>query len=168
MKGRERILKLLEGGAVDRPVRGEIWPLASGGTSAEIIAAARESKADFCFFDQMPGAVDDARACGMASGAVVNGPWQRFLNRVGWEEAMLGLGRGNEGLLKGLTEAAAEAGREIALWSAAGVDLILLADDIAYSGGPYMSPAQLETHLLPLYSELVFTAAETGPGDRFS
>ena len=162
MKGRERILNLLAGRAADKPARGEIWPLPTGGTSAELVEAARKIRADFCFFDQLPGEVAAARTQGMATGAVVNGPWQRWMNRIGWEAAMLGLGRGNESLGPGLTEAAAEAGREIVSWAAAGIDMILLADDIAYAGGPYMSPTQLEKQLLPLYAGLVNTAALHG------
>ena len=167
MNGRERILNLLSGGCADRPARGEIWPLPSGGPAGEVLAAARKIDADFCFFDQLPGAVSEARALGLATGAIVNGPWQRWMNLVGWEAAMMELGRGNESVRLGLAEAAKEAGRDISAWAAAGVDLILLADDVAFSGGPYMAPAQFEKHLLPFYAALTETAAKTGTNIGF-
>ena len=162
MKSRERVLSLLNGRTGDRSVRGEIWPLSSGGSAAEILAAARSIGADFCFFDHLPGLIAETRLQGMAAGAVVNGPWQRWLVRVGWETAMQDLGRGSENVQKGLAEAAGEALRDFHAWSSAGADMILLADDVAYAGGPYMSPAQFEKHLLPRYSELAAAGAEMG------
>ena len=162
MNGRQRVLNLLTGSAPDRPVRGEIWPLSSGGSAAEILSAAQGIGADFCFFDQLPGAMAEARTAELATGAIVNGPWQRCLERIGWETAMTGLARGDGAVREGLRAAAAEAGSEILAWTSAGVDLILLADDIAYSKGPLMSPAQIEAELLPLYAELVKLAEGAG------
>ena len=134
--------------------RGEIWPLPGGGTPDEIVAIARELQMDFCFFDHFPGAPAKAHALGLSVGAVVNGPWQRWMIEVGWESAMMKIGRGSSEVTEGLAQAKAKAETEIAEWAVAGIDMILLADDVAYVGGPYMSPQQLEKHLLPLYCEL--------------
>ena len=134
--------------------RGEIWPLPGGGTPDEIVAVARELQMDFCFFDHFPGAPVKARTLGLSAGAVVNGPWQRWMIEVGWESAMMKIGRGSTEVTEGLAQAKAKAEAEIAEWAAAGIDMILLADDVAYAGGPYMSPQQLEKYLLPLYCEL--------------
>lgn len=143
--------------------RGEIWPLPEGGTPEEIVAVARELQADFCFFDHLPGAPAKARALGLSVGAVVNGPWQRWMIEVGWESAMMKIGRGSTDVTEGLARAKAKAEHEIAEWSDAGVDMILLADDVAYAGGPYMSPQQLEKHLMPLYCELSSRVKTAGP-----
>ena len=167
MNGRQRILKVLGGGAPDRPARGEIWPLPAGGTAAEILTAAQNIGADFCFFDQLPGAVSTAQAEGLVAGAIVNGPWQRWLSRVGWETAMAGMARGNDAMREGLREECTAAGRELLAWVASGADMILLADDIAYAGGPLMAPARIEAELLPLYAELVKSAAGTGAAVGF-
>ena len=107
--------------------RGEIWPLPGGGTADEIVSVAREMRMDFCFFDHWPGAPDKAHAAGLSAGAVVNGPWQRWMIEVGWEEAMLQLGRGTDGLRQGLATAAAMARREIEEWADTGVEMVLLA-----------------------------------------
>ena len=122
MNARQRVLNLLAGSAPDRPVRGEIWPLSSGGSAAEILSAAQGIGADFCFFDQLPGAMAEARTAELATGAIVNGPWQRCLERIGWEAAMTGLARGGEAVREGLRAAAAEAGSEILAWTSAGVN----------------------------------------------
>jgi hypothetical protein len=135
-------------------VRGEIWPLPDDGTADELLAVARQVRADFCFFDRMPGAVAKAHSLGLASGAVVNGPWQRWMSEQGWEQAMLQLAKETDAVRQGLRKAAVQTDQEIAGWADIGVDLILLADDIAYSAGPYLSPKQLERFLLPLYLEL--------------
>lgn len=142
--------------------RGEIWPLQGGGTADEIVAVARELQMDFCFFDHFPGAPAKARALGLSAGAVVSGPWQRWMIEVGWEAAMMKIGRGSAEVTEGLAQAKAKAEFEIAAWTAAGIDRILLADDVAYAGGPYMSPQQLEKHLLPLYCELSNQAKTAG------
>lgn len=142
--------------------RGEIWPLPSGGASRELVAAARSIGSDFCFFDHWPGAVAEAKACGLASGAVVNGPWQRWMSGIGWEAAMKQMGRSGEPVDEALLEYAAKAGKEMLDWAAIGVDMILLADDVAYSGGPYMPPPWLEQHLAPLYAQLAGLGAAAG------
>ena len=160
--GREQILRLLAGESPDRTLRGEIWPLPGGGDAEEIVAAATGLQADFCFFDRLPGAVGKAQALGLAAGAVVNGPWQRWLNEVGGQEAMLQLARESDLLRQGLATAAKRAGQEIADWQATGIDLILLADDIAYAVGPYMSLHQLERFLLPHYRNLAACGAAAG------
>ena len=79
---------------LQRLKRGEIWPLPGGGTAEEVVAVARELRMDFCFFDHWPGAPAKAMALGMAAGAVVRGPWQRWMIEVGWQEAMLQMGSG--------------------------------------------------------------------------
>jgi len=142
--------------------RGEIWPLPGGGAAEEIVAVAQELQMDFCFFDHFPGAPGKAHTAGLTAGAVVNGPWQRWMIEVGWEEAMLQIGRGADEASRGLERTTKLARREIAAWAAAGVDMILLADDVAYAGGPYMSPGQLEKFLLPLYQTLSAEVKATG------
>ena len=86
--GWTQVQKLLNGETIDRTLHGEIWPLSGGGTADEIIAAAQALQADFCFFDRVPGAIGKAHALGLAAGAVVNGPWQRWMVEVGWQAAM--------------------------------------------------------------------------------
>ncbi len=160
--GRVQLQRLLNGETVDRTLRGEIWPLPDGGTADEIVAVAKTMQTDFCFFDRVPGAVGKAHALGLAAGAVVNGPWQRWMVEVGWQEAMLQLAKESDLLRQGLTAAARQAEQEIEAWLDAGVDLVLLADDIAYAAGPYMSPQQLERFLLSLYQAMVARSAANG------
>ena len=160
--GQVQLLRLLNGEMADRTLRGEIWPLADGGTADEIVAVAKTMQTDYCFFDRVPGAVGKAHALGLAAGAVVNGPWQRWMVEVGWQEAMLQLARESDAMRQGLAAAAHQAEQEIDAWLDEGVDLVLLADDIAYAAGPYMSPQQLERVLLPLYQATVSRGALTG------
>ena len=147
---------------LQRLKRGEIWPLPGGGTADEVVAVARELRMDFCFFDHWPGAPAKAKALGMTAGAVVRGPWQRWLIEVGWEEAMLQMGRGTAMMRIGLERATERGRKEIAQWAASGVELLLVADDVAYAKGPYMSPQQLTEYLLPLYCILCKQAGAAG------
>jgi len=164
---RVQLQRLLNGEPVDRTLRGEIWPLPDGGTADEIVAVAKMMQMDFCFFDRVPGAVGKVHALGLSAGAVVNGPWQRWMVEVGWQEAMLQLAKESDLLRQGLAAAARQTEQEIDDWLEAGADLILLADDIAYAAGPYMSPLLLERFLLPLYQALVARGALTGVGVGF-
>lgn len=166
-RGRQRVRDLLAGHPAATALRGEIWPLPEGGTADELVAVAAELQADFCFFNRLPGAVGKAHSLGLAAGAVVNGPWQRWMLEVGWEQAMLQLAGGRDSVRQGLKMAAAQAEQEIAVWLDAGVDLVLLADDIAYASGPYMSPQQLHRFLLPLYQELRHQISAGGVGAGF-
>lgn len=159
---RVQLQRLLKGETVDRTLRGEIWPLPDGGTADEIVAVAKSMQMDFCFFDRVPGAVGKAHTLDLTAGAVVNGPWQRWMVEVGWQEAMLQLAKESDLLRQGLAVATRQAEQEIDAWLEAGVDLILLADDIAYAAGPYMSPPQLDRFLLPLYQAMVARGALTG------
>ncbi|MBV5337666.1 MAG: hypothetical protein J0653_06925 [Deltaproteobacteria bacterium] len=158
--GRVQLQRLLNGEPIDRTLRGEIWPLPDGGTADEIVAVAKTMQADYCFFDRVPGVVGKAHALGLAAGAIVNGPWQRWMVEVGWQEAMLQLAKESDLLRQGLASAARQAEQEIEAWLDAGVDLVLL--DIAYAAGPYMSPQQLERFLLPLYQAVVARGTLTG------
>ena len=154
--------RLLNGDETDRTLRGEIWPLPGGGTADEILAAAKSLQADFCFFDRVPGAVGKAHALGLAAGAVVNGPWQRWMGEVGWQKAMLQMAKESDAMYQGLVAAMRQAEQEMDDWLTEGVDLILLADDIAFAAGPYLSPQQLEQFLLPQYQKLAAHGSEAG------
>lgn len=154
MTGRQILRTALARGQADRPARGEIWPLAASGTATDILTMARSLGADFCFFDQMPGRVAAAKKMHLAAGAIVNGPWQRYISLVGWDEAMQNMGRRGKSLDEALQQAEAAAAEDLGKWVKSGVDMILLADDVAYAGGPFVSPASLEQHLLPRYARL--------------
>ena len=160
--GRKRTLAVLAGEITDRPTRGEIWPLPGGGTADENIAVAKELGTDFCFFDHLPGSIGKTHALGLAAGAVINGPWQRWMIDVGWENALLSLARVADGVQQGLGAAAALVEKELSEWASTGVDMVVLADDIAYAGGPYMSPQQLDKYLIPLYRKLSLQASNFG------
>lgn len=160
--GRMQLKRLLDGEPVARTLRGEIWPLPGGGPAGELLAMAETLQADFCFFDRISGAVSQAQSMGIAAGAIVDGPWQRWMRQVGWQESLLQLGKESEQLCQGLNAAAKQAEREVDAWLVAGVDLILIGDDIAYAAGPYMSPQQMEQFLLPLYQALVARCTAAG------
>jgi hypothetical protein len=158
--GWERTRTILAGESIHRPVRGEIWPLPDGGSAADVLAVAKRMHMDFCFFDHYPGAAGKAHALGIAAGAVVNGPWQRWMIEVGWETAMLQLGRGTPLMEQGLFAATKKVEKDIAAWADSGIDMLLLADDIAYAAGPCMSPQQVEHFLVPCYRRCVVVAAQ--------
>lgn len=134
--------------------RGEIWTLPHGGTAVEIVEAARELRMDFCFFNGCPDGPELAHAAGLAAGAVVSGPWQRWTAETGWETALRQLGGGGPATRGAMEQAAEQARREAGAALDSGADMILLADDLAHAGGPFFDPRQFEEYLLPFYLSL--------------
>lgn len=101
----------------------------------------------------MRAAADAVHARGLACGALVDGPWQRLTQRDGLESALRTTAdAGIKARLAGLAE---ETAREVDGWTLAGADLIVLADDVAYAGGPLFSPTLFERLLVPHYRRLL-------------
>ncbi|MGO8685153.1 MAG: uroporphyrinogen decarboxylase family protein [Thermoleophilia bacterium] len=106
--------------------------------------------------------VETAHAQHLACGAVVDGPWQRLTTAEGVMAALQQL-VADEAIAVRLAALADAAQREIEAWVTAGADLIILADDVAYTGGPYFAPALLDRLLLPHYQRLCRAVQPTLP-----
>ena len=154
-QGRQRVRRILSGTQELIPARGEIWPLSGGGSGEELLQSAISLQADLCFFDRLPAPVERTRSFGLAAGAVVTGPWQRWMIEVGWEQAMLEMARASEKVQQGLNSTMQKTMLEIKAWQNTGIDMLLIADDIAYASGPYFGPDLAERFLLPAYKWLV-------------
>lgn len=154
-QGRQRVRRILSGTQELIPARGEIWPLSGGGTSEELLQTALLIQADFCFFDRLPAPVEQTRQLGLAAGAVVTGPWQRWMIELGWEQAMLEMARFSNSVRQGLNSTMQKTMLEIKAWQNTGIDMLLIADDIAYANGPYFGPEMAERLLVPAYKWLI-------------
>ena len=167
-----RVRDALDGRRGARPPRGELWVapevLAGAGLAGSVEGAAALAQrlgADLSFVSStgplgvgdepaaMRAAVAAVHTGGLACGAVVDGAWQRLTQRAGLEPA-LRLATG-AALAPRLAALARETEREVEGWSLAGADLVVLADDVAYAGGPLFSPALFERLLVPQYRRLL-------------
>lgn len=151
-------------------LRGEIWVnpgiLAAAGHGrgpAGQIAFAVSNGADLCFFPAeetregpgLRGWTAEAHEAGLDCGVVLDGPFQRLAAERPLLKLLAGIGRDPEGF-------AAELARQMeALFAAAdrlataGVDVLLLTDDVAHAGGLYFSPDLVRRLLIPRYRELM-------------
>jgi uroporphyrinogen decarboxylase len=173
--------RVLDGHKATPPPRGELWiapaVLASEGlpNSAQgVTALAVRLGADLSFLScsgpqavsdeaaALRAAVDATHARGLACGAVVNGPWQRLTEGDGLESALRRLAVDGE-TERRIAALARQARREVDAWDEAGADLIMLADDLAYDGGPYFAPALLDRLLLPHYRRLLLGVRRRRP-----
>lgn len=168
----------LHGRRTARPPRGELWVAPevlagehSSGSPAGVADLARRLGADLSFVSctgplglgDEPATLRDAvaavHAAGLACGAVVDGPWQRLMQHTGLDPALrLTADAGFEPRLVDLSH---ESAREVDGWTAAGVELIVLADDVAHAAGPLFSPALFERSLVPHYRRLLDRARQT-------
>lgn len=110
----------------------------------------------------LPAAVGAVHAQGLACGAVVNGPWQRLTEAEGLESALRQLAADQDAGRR-IAALAGQMQREVDAWDDAGADLIMLADDLAYDGGPYFSPTLFRRLLVPHYQRLLLAARRRLP-----
>ena len=163
---------VLGGAKTNPPPRAELWVapavLASEGlpnTASGVAALAARLGSDLCFLScsgpqavtndaaSMRAAVEAVHAGGLACGAVVDGPWQRLTQAEGLESALRRLAADVDTEQR-IAALAQPAQLELAAWDAAGADLIMLADDMAYDGGPYFSPTLFDRLLVSHYRRL--------------
>lgn len=176
MTPRKNILKCVSGqeNRSASPQRGEIWiapeVLINQGfpnNSEGIVRLTLQLKSDLCFFScggfqpinlenrAISRAIAFARSFNLACGAVVDGPWQRLTKLEGCISLLHRIKKKPALLQKELKFQALQMGNEIEAWSEAGVDLILLADDVAYASGPYFSPEHFNQFLVIYYLQYI-------------
>lgn len=176
--GRAKFLSAMAGSWAGAPVRGEVWVapavLEAQGLSNDaqgVAGLAVNLGADLCFLScggpqavpNQPAALLEAvalvRARDLACGVVVDGPWQRLTQRYGLLGLLERVGRHGNQVQREVTAQAALVHEELGAWASAGADLALLADDLAWSGGLYFSPALFARLLLPCYRQSLLSSA---------
>jgi uroporphyrinogen decarboxylase len=173
---RQRLENALEGG-IERPaVRGLSFlspevlrqdgsPLTSD--PAEALAQATEGlDVDFAFVQAdepwAPDAVAALRRRRLGSLWGVDGPLWPVLRARGLGETLKATAWDPAGLDPALEEVTAGTQDTILAGSECGADAIVIADDVAGSSGPLVSPDYFNEHLVPRYALLVATAASVG------
>ncbi len=177
--GRAKVLSVLAGSRVDPLARGEVWVapavLESQGLpndAAGVAHLAANLGADLCFVScggpqavpNQPEALREAVAAvharDLACGIVVDGPWQRLTQSHGLFQLLERLGRHAGQVEQEVAAQAALVHEELNAWAGAGADLVLLADDLAYSRGLYFSPVLFASLLLPHYRQFLLAATD--------
>lgn len=175
--GRNQVLSVLTGTKVSYLPRGEIWVapevLKSQGLPNNVEGVSRLALnlgADCCFLScrgpqsipRKPGGLTEAvklvQSRDLACGAVIDGPWQRLQNDKGLFQVLKKLTEDVDEVRRDLQNRASHVQIELKAWIEAGADFILLADDVAYSGGPYFNPSLFHDMLIPCYRQFLHTA----------
>jgi uroporphyrinogen decarboxylase len=91
---------------------------------------------------------------------IVNGAYQTANQRMGFYDFNVNVAHDPEAVFEKMSEISREKIEEIALGVKAGAHGIIVADDIAYSQGPFFSQSFAEKFLTPLWLEQVKAARE--------
>ena len=92
--------------------------------------------------------------------SVLDGPFQSLMNREGFVGLLTSVAGQPEEVAGEIRKQAAETAGLIEQAVQLGAHGIIVADDIAYNKGTYVSPAYLNKHVVPCWRELVSKAGE--------
>jgi hypothetical protein len=167
---RGKLSRLVADPAAPALLRAEIWVdpgvLEAAGFAAGPqgrVAFAASLGEDLCFFtgpDTVggvgPGELAKlAHAADLDCGMAVDGPFQRLASTGPLLDLLSRIGRDPAGFGEELGRQMEAVDAAVGRIATAGVDLLLVTDDIAYAGGLYFSPELFRLHLFPLYRDLI-------------
>lgn len=177
MTGRGKLSRLIAEPESSGSLRGELWVgpdvLAQAGFARGPrgrVDLALSLEADVCFFPRPEpaeaAAVKDlaelARRAGLDCALTVDGPFQRLAAAGDLLAVFLELGRDPAGFRRRLEREMEEIIGFLAEVGEAGIELVVIGDDVGYSGGLYFSPEVFRSHLLPFYRGAVERLSAAG------
>jgi hypothetical protein len=172
----ERFRRALEGAPMEPVVEGFSFvdPSLLPGVGAParepalaLVHAAGELHLDFAFVPSWEGwaaaAVRELRAAGVAAVWAVPGVLTPALEHLGVAEGLREIAREpSAGVRAAMETASRSAAEALDAGLAAGADAIVVADDLAGSSGPIVSPDFLEAEVFPLLAGLARSADDAG------
>ncbi len=152
MLPRERVLAAVMGTPWDRVPTGELG--GDSGTAAELRCDCTGVN-----LEDVPahGKTRELRSSGLFIWGIVNGPFMRLVNMMGWDEALIHAR--DPSLIRRLAdevEALLRATRRVQVHG------IVVCDDVAHSGGPFFSGDVFERSLFPAWTTIVEVAHSLG------
>ena len=161
-----KLSRLIEAPKTPALLRGEIWVspavLAESGFEQGprgLVEFARSMGADITFFhwpesilsSDLKEMLEFAHGAGLDCGLTVDGPFQRLTVKRNVLELLQELGR-DPSNFRALLEKETEEIGEILNWvKESDIDLIVITEDLGYTGGLYFSPKTFQELLLPIY-----------------
>lgn len=103
--------------------------------------------------------VNAAAKADIITGIVVDGPFQRIVNKMGLMTVLMAWGRNRLELEKAYHAEALQVEILIETCLKADIDAIVIADDIAADRGPYIDPLQSKRLFLPFYKNIAHKIA---------
>jgi hypothetical protein len=151
-------------------LRGEIWVspevLSEGGFDQGpegLVHFASSLKSSICFFhwpesgmiSELRGLVELAHSANLDCGLTVNGPFQRLSQTRNLLEVLQEVGRDPSSFQHLLAQEKEEILATMDLVGDSGPDLIMITEDVGYTGGLYFSPEIFREGLVPFYRDLM-------------
>lgn len=168
----QRLLELLQGGVgaaygmtfvPEDALREVYWGVTD---PHPIVAAAADLELDFVFIDLAEeGAAATAlslRSIGTAPFLVVTGPLGCVARENGWDAALRLTATASDPEAEWLAEATQQCAQDVTAACDAGAFAVVIAEDIADSGGLMVDPEWFENALLPSLTALCSAAADRG------
>ena len=158
-----------------RLLKGELWlgtaALDAAGLDDDVpghLALRRQMSMDFFFLPVHPVSPDNptqgyryfnldeltkaVRESGLFTGAILDGPFQRLADRMGLMPFLMAWKSDRQSVAAGISEEAEQildlAGRA----AQTGAGAVVVADDLAWDGGPYIHPDEIREMLAPFYT----------------
>lgn len=94
--------------------------------------------------------------------AVVDGPFQILVNRIGLRRALADIARKTDEIRKAVTNQAKQVSSLVELCISNGANAVMIAEDIAYDRGTFFSPTTFHNLLHPAYEKLMDTIHNCG------
>lgn len=157
-------------------LRGEIWVnpdvLAEAGFDRGpkgLVRFASSLGAHICFFhwpesvmvSDLKELLDLAHAADVDCGLTINGPFQRLTLTRNVLDLLQELHRNPSGFQAMLAKEMEEIAETLDLVKESEIELIMITEDVAYTGGLYFSPEVFRKVLVPFYSSLVSQLSST-------
>lgn len=102
-----------------------------------------------------PADIEKATQSDLFVVAVIDGPWQRLVNKRGLRSTLAAVGRSTSAVKRMLEQEAKDMSTLISMCTEQGASAVVVADDLAYNRSTFFSPALLRELLIPFYVDFV-------------
>ena len=132
------------------------------GTDFISIPVASSDSGDFSYRTFRPSEIKGLAKSGFFAMAVVDGPFQILVNRIGLRRALADIAKKTDEISAIVSNEAQKIGSLVEKCIHYGADAVLVAEDIAYNRGTYFSPTTFHNLLYPAYRKLMDTIHNCG------
>ncbi len=126
------------------------------------IPVASSDSSDFGYRMFKPPEIKELARSGFFVTAVVDGPFQILVNRIGLRRALTDIAKKTDEIRRTVSNQARQVSSLLEVCISNGADVVMIAEDIAYDRGTFFSPTTFHNLLYPAYRKLMDTIHNCG------